>query len=131
MFSYQCFQLKLGDKISGLYIKDQEREKNSQNLCFIKMKLNFIELSAILASASTHHPPRPHLPKALHCLWHHLRKLLKSDTRTSMLESDLFIYIHRKSCVLLSLPQVSTSRIPPLFFIPMGSTLLVTTINSC
>lgn len=40
-----------------------------------------------------------------------------------MLKSDLFIYLHKRHCILF-LRQVSNSRIPPLFIIFIGSTLL-------
>lgn len=65
MFSYQHFQLKFRNKSSILYVKDQDMEKNS-HLCFIGVKLKFVELSVIVASDFTHHPslaaPAKHTP---------------------------------------------------------------------
>lgn len=136
MFSYQCFQLKFRDKISILYIKDQEREKNSQCLCFVKMKQICRAVGNIgfclHLSSTLDHPCQTDssVYSIISGNGNTSFLLLISNTRTQMLESNVFFYICKRYHALLSLLHVSISRISLLLIIPIGSTLHETTVNS-
>lgn len=136
MFSYQHFQLKFRDKISILYVKDQEREKNSQCLCFVKMKqicraVSNIGLCLHLSSTLDH----PCQKDSSVCSTtsgngNTSFLLLALNTRTQMLKSNVFFYVCKRYHVLPSLLHVSISRISPLLIILVGSTLHEATVNS-
>ena len=99
--------------------------ENNSHLCFVGVKLKFVELSVILASAPTHHPPLA--PPAKHTppfVVSPQEMVIPAPIACQILghnsNANLLLYIRRRYHVLLSLPRISISRIPSLLSLPLA-----------